>query len=215
MKYTLLLLSLMALAACNSDPLRVQKTAEGIAYYNAKQYDLAIPALTEAAKAGNTDAQLHLAKCYDFGYGVPQNVATAVMWYTKAANAGNANAQNNLAYFYSKGIGVQQNKAMAFRLYSQAAAQNEPSALNSLGLCYNNNNSGVTKNPEKAAYYFRRAADLGFAKAQYNLGRCYYHGIGVPMDMEKSREWISKAAAQGNQEAAAFMEDEQWQQDPT
>ena len=45
---TLLLLPLAALAmtACDSDPMRLQACAQGAAYFNAKQYDVALPLLT-------------------------------------------------------------------------------------------------------------------------------------------------------------------------
>lgn len=205
------LLALLALSACNNDPLRTAAYNEGAAYYQAKHYDLALPKLREAAKAGNADAQLLLGKCYDFGYGVPANVTQAASWYTAAANSGNANAQDNLGTCYATGSGVPKNLPKAVQLYRQAAAQNNASALNNLGLCYRNG-EGVAEDPAIAADYFRRAADLGNANGQYNLGRCYFHGIGVPnADLEQARLWISKAAAQGHKNAIGFMEDNGWQ----
>lgn len=41
-----------------------------------------------------------------------------------------------------------------------------------------------------------RAAE-GHAASQYNLGLMYLHGLGVPADPNRAREWIDKAAAQG------------------
>jgi len=49
----------------------------------------------------------------------------------------------------------------------------------------------------KAAELFRKAADMGCAYAQYNLGYCYKYGDGVPRDLDKSAEWYRKAAEQG------------------
>lgn len=37
----------------------------------------------------------------------------------------------------------------------------------------------------------------GHAASQYNLGLMYLHGLGVPANPVRAREWISKAAAQG------------------
>ena len=37
----------------------------------------------------------------------------------------------------------------------------------------------------------------GHAPSQYNLGLMYLHGLGVPANAERAREWIRKAAAQG------------------
>jgi len=48
-----------------------------------------------------------------------------------------------------------------------------------------------------AAELFRKAADMGYAPAQYNLGYCYKYGDGVPRDLAVSTEWYRKAAEQG------------------
>jgi TPR repeat protein len=48
-----------------------------------------------------------------------------------------------------------------------------------------------------AAELFRKAADMGYAPAQYNLGYCYKYGDGVPRDLAASAEWYRKAAEQG------------------
>ena len=49
----------------------------------------------------------------------------------------------------------------------------------------------------EAAELFRKAADMGHAPAQYNLGYCYKYGDGVPRDLAVSAEWYRKAAEQG------------------
>ncbi len=48
-----------------------------------------------------------------------------------------------------------------------------------------------------AAEWFRKAADLGDAKAQYNLGVAYNEGKGVPQDFGQAAVWFRKAAEQG------------------
>ena len=47
----------------------------------------------------------------------------------------------------------------------------------------------------------QQEAEKGNATAQYNLGRMYQNGAGVPNDTKKALEWYSKAAAQGNANA--------------
>ena len=56
------------------------------------------------------------------------------------------------------------------------------------------------KYPE-ALKWFRKAAELGHPKAQYNLGVCYANGIGVQKDMKEAVRWFRKAAEQGIAEA--------------
>src|ERR1700740_1574553 len=41
-------------------------------------------------------------------------------------------------------------------------------------------------------------AEAGNADAQYNIGRLYAHGRGVPQDYAKAMGWYRQAAAQGN-----------------
>jgi TPR repeat protein len=43
----------------------------------------------------------------------------------------------------------------------------------------------------------RRAAEQGYAKAQYNLGCMYENGLGVTQDFVEAVKWFRKAAEQG------------------
>lgn len=47
----------------------------------------------------------------------------------------------------------------------------------------------------------RRAADRGFAMAQYRLAKLYERGEGVPADLTIARQWTERAAAAGNRRA--------------
>ena len=49
----------------------------------------------------------------------------------------------------------------------------------------------------KAARLYRTAADMGFAPAQYNLGRLYERGRGVKRDVLESRKRYRMASALG------------------
>jgi TPR repeat protein len=60
-----------------------------------------------------------------------------------------------------------------------------------------------TRSYASAAELFRKAADMGFADAQYNLGYCYKYGDGVPRDLTKSAEWFRKAEEQWRADSAA------------
>lgn len=55
---------------------------------------------------------------------------------------------------------------------------------------------------EKAIYWFKKAANQGYAKAQLALGVCYEEGTSVnKKDWDKAFYWYGKSAAQGNAEA--------------
>lgn len=53
----------------------------------------------------------------------------------------------------------------------------------------------------EAVKWYRKAAELGYAWAQYNLGYCYETGKGVVKDETKAVEWYRKAAEQGDARA--------------
>ena len=57
-------------------------------------------------------------------------------------------------------------------------------------------------NESKAAACYRKAAELGSAQAQYNLGVMHERGRGgLAKDEAKAVAWFRKAAAQGHAEA--------------
>ncbi len=53
----------------------------------------------------------------------------------------------------------------------------------------------------KAAFWYRKAAEQGYAKAQYDLGGFYLFGHGLPVDYAQGIMWLRKAAEQGHPSA--------------
>ena len=49
--------------------------------------------------------------------------------------------------------------------------------------------------------WYRKAAEQGFAEAQYNLGVCYNNGHGITQDYKQAVRWYRKAAEQGHARA--------------
>ena len=56
----------------------------------------------------------------------------------------------------------------------------------------------IVPNLEQAFYWFHRAAEQEHADAQYQLGKFYCHGVGVPQNHNSAFLWWGKAAKQGN-----------------
>ena len=55
--------------------------------------------------------------------------------------------------------------------------------------------------------WFRKAADQGYAPAQFNLGVMYAQGRGgLPQDLTEALRWLRKAHAQGLEQAAEEIE---------
>ena len=65
--------------------------------------------------------------------------------------------------------------------------------------------SGVTRDDTQAIEWFAKAADQGFAPAEYRLGLMYWHGKGVLIDRMKSVDWLKKAVAKEYPSAQAML----------
>ncbi|MEP4192043.1 MAG: hypothetical protein ABJN51_13235, partial [Sneathiella sp.] len=57
---------------------------------------------------------------------------------------------------------------------------------------------GVEKNFSKALSWYKRAADMGFDRAQANVGTMYLKGEGVEADFSEAAKWFTKAARNGH-----------------
>ena len=56
---------------------------------------------------------------------------------------------------------------------------------------------GVQQHHGDAVIWFRRAAEQGFARAQYNLAVMYLDGLGVEQDSSAAVTWYRQAAVRG------------------
>jgi TPR repeat protein len=63
------------------------------------------------------------------------------------------------------------------------------------------------KNYIEAAKWYRKSAEQGYAKAQYELGYMYYDGEGIEKDYSEALKWIRKSADQGNSDAQNALGD--------
>ncbi|WP_225769028.1 SEL1-like repeat protein [Inquilinus sp. Marseille-Q2685] len=60
----------------------------------------------------------------------------------------------------------------------------------------------VPQSDERAAYWYRRAADQRKADALYALGLVYLNGSGVPRDVREAMNWFRRASIAGNPRGA-------------
>ena len=66
---------------------------------------------------------------------------------------------------------------------------------------------GLGKDVRRAARLYRKAAQMGFPEAQYNLGFMYLLGEGVQRDVGEARRLLELAAARGHETAARLLAD--------
>jgi uncharacterized protein len=65
-----------------------------------------------------------------------------------------------------------------------------------LGVAYSSG-QGVTQDDVEAARWFLKAAEHGYAKAEYYVGLTYSEGRGVTQDFAEAARWYRRAADQG------------------
>jgi TPR repeat protein len=144
--------------------------------------------------AGN-EHRIKLMKCGD-----------SVLVFERAKQ-GDVDAQYQLGLMYSVGFGgVAENDMKAKEWFESAAAQGHAGAYYSLGHIYHSGQSGVDKDSRKAERFFQKAAMLNHAGAAYWLGIIHGDGIDVPLDAEKSEEWLKKAVDLGSTDASIRLE---------
>ena len=71
-------------------------------------------------------------------------------------------------------------------------------AIATLAQAYLNGDDEVEQDPEKAAYWYRKEAELQDSEGAFNLGLLYAKGFGVERDFKQAAEWMEKAVAWGD-----------------
>jgi hypothetical protein len=163
----------------------------------------ALVAYTRArADAGDSTNFFNLGVYYLKGIGIAPDATAAAEWFKRGAEAGDVAAQFNLGISYQKGEIVAADAAAAVMWFTRAANAGHADAMNSLAACYYEG-KGVAVDFAKSIALFTRAAEAGNAIAQYNLGMRFLEGSGgVARDDAKAREWLARAAAGGDTDAA-------------
>ena len=76
-------------------------------------------------------------------------------------------------------------------------------AMAKLAQAYLDGDDEVEQDPVKAAYWFRKEAELKDSEGAFNLGLLYAKGFGVERDFEKAAEWMEKAVTWGDPDGKA------------
>lgn len=146
--------------------------------------------------AGQIDCMLRSAEFYIQGKGVAKDSDRGITILRKAAEAGSPVASLRLAVLI---LSQEKPEILAGYGFLLASANgNLPEAQNELGLLYLSGKMGVT-DPSAALAWLTRAAQSGFAQAQYNLAVLYDRGAGgVARNIENAGQLYMLAANQGH-----------------
>jgi localization factor PodJL len=116
--------------------------------------------LKKAAEKGLAVAQYRLAKLYEHGQGVPQDLAQARALTEQAARAGNASAMHDLGVYLANAEGSKLDEESAFTWFRKAAEFGVQDSQYNVGLLYQQGR-GVAPDANQAYYWFSVAAAAG------------------------------------------------------
>ena len=175
-----------------------QDFEQGEACYDAEDYPCAVQALEKSAAQKHPGAEARLGYMYYWSKGVTQDFAQAKSYLTRSSDQGYAFGQFWLGTLYRYGRGVTPSDTEAVRLYRLAAAQGEMWGQTELGVMYNNGQGVKAANKVTALSWSQKAAQQGFARAQYNAAVGLYYGSGgVPQDYQQALVWSELAVKGG------------------
>ncbi len=154
----------------------------------------AVEYIGKAASENMIEAQYLLATLYENGIGVKVDYRRAMELYRLAASHDHIGAESKLGQLYlTKGDSTQTEEGIQW-LNKAIVEGDDAEAKTFLAYAYSQG-IGVKKNYDKAYYWYREAADVDVAIAQFNLGVMIANGRadGGP-DIIKATYWIEQAA---------------------
>lgn len=103
----------------------------------------------------------------------------------------NSKAAYALATWFLYGKHVRKNYKKAFELL-EISIEFEPNkeAFYDIAVCYETG-KGTKKNLQLAFHYYLLASFFGDEQAKYEIGRCFYYGIGINKDKELGSKIIT------------------------
>ena len=170
----------------------------------------------KAAERGNYFAQRRLYSLYLGGIGVTRSQQMALQWQIRAAATMKDKIERPLlTLIHSRQPLGPTTRVFMIRLWSiyviekyatedigpdralieKAAAVGIPEAQFNVAKGYQSHDD------KKALSWFLKAAEGGMMAAQFIVGKCYEQAIGTVRNRHQAREWYSKAAVQGHEEA--------------
>ncbi len=172
---------------------------EGYAALESKEYSKTLAKWTEAANAGNAEAQTNLSMHYSYSIGVKLDKEKALYWLNKALAQNYSNAYQFTATLHLKGIFFPKSKSKAYEYYQEAANLGNLKSIYALGEI-----NETWGNLDAAFKNYKKAAELGYPEAQAMMGLIYEGNSSafnkkkfIPIDLEKSMYWFLKSAENG------------------
>jgi TPR repeat protein len=152
------------------------------------------------ADGGNAYAQAVVSIYYGLGYKVQKDIEKSAIYAAKSAQQGNPLGLYRVGVIIQRGEGVPKNEPQGIAVKLKArkglnTMANDPYAITALAIM-EFRGEGVPKNKSLAANLYKKAADMGYAPAQYNYS-CLLTEPGSGGDLNEAAIYKQKAAEQG------------------
>ncbi len=154
----------------------------------------------DAARAGDTLAQLRVGKAYFFGTNDRNgkgNHAEACKWFELASRGGSKEGTAWLGNCYLNGDGMRQDRELGGTLIRSAADASDPVGLRFLALMYQEGN-GVQRDYSTAFGLLSKAVLLNDPNSYDRLANLYRSGLGVPKDLKQTAKLYAQGARLGD-----------------
>lgn len=180
----------------------------GVCYENGwgvdREPEKAVRFYRQATERKNANAIVCLGDCYANGIGVGKpNKPQAFKLWMSAAEQNSLEAFDRLASCYEKGWGTNKDegktkyyRALEFQGCQKYAEAGSLGAMYKLAGCYDKGGY-VEPDYQKAAEWYRRAAEKNETSSIGMLGVCYFLGQGVKKNTAKARKCFSRADKRG------------------
>jgi TPR repeat protein len=155
----------------------------------------------QLADRGDARAQAIVSIYYGIGYKTKKDTAKAAEYAMLSAKQRNPLGIYRVAAMMENGDGFEKDVPQAKKLKELAfeglnSMSGDPYALTALGIMLFRGEGGLNQNREQAVVLYRKAADLGYAPAQYNYSAALALGQGVPKSEQESLKWWRRAYEQ-------------------
>lgn len=202
---------------------------------NRNQSEQAFQWFLKAAELGHPESQLIIGECYTWGHGTPKSHDKAFYWLLKAAEQKQIPAYKLVASCYRYGTGTPINIQKAdywqrkslqdkkekierqtgvqildtisdepLMKHYAAAVKGNPIDMDDVAWAFFEG-KGVPQDKAQAIAWWTKAAKLGDAQSQYNLGKCYEYGEGTPRNKKEAQRWYAEADKPRNGQPSSYF----------
>lgn len=146
--------------------------------------------------------EYRLAKLYQHGLGVAQDITKAIELYSLAIKHEHVESYYELAILYKHGIHIEKSLVKSIELFTSAAELGDAKSQYELAMIHMVGGDEVPCNILLALSNLVKASELGYAPAKLELAKIYANGHGViKPEPQKAISLLKEAVKLGDQEA--------------